>query len=102
MLNFFTETTTRRTAMAGEDDSRKRTAKETAKDTSGKVRCADCQHFKRDTEGQSRSVLTGEYFMGICTKGLHPDSPIKQFADKLRVCEAHDDGTNKPIKTRTT
>lgn len=30
-LNFFTETTTRRTAMAGEDDSRKRTTKETAK-----------------------------------------------------------------------
>lgn len=88
-LNFFTETTTRRTAMAGEDDSRKRTAKETAKDTSGKVRCADCQHFKRDTEGISRNVYTGEYFMGTCTAGLHPDTPIKQFADHLRECKKH-------------
>lgn len=88
-LNFFTEATTQRTSMAGEDDSRKRTTKETAKDTSGKVRCADCRHFKRDTEGISHNVYTGEYFMGTCTAGLHPDTPIKQFADHLRECKKH-------------
>lgn len=54
-----------------------------------KVRCADCQHFQRDTEGVSRNIYTGEYFMGTCTAGLHPDTPIKQFADHLRECKKH-------------
>lgn len=54
-----------------------------------KVRCSDCQHFKRDTDGISRNIYTGEYFMGTCTAGLHPDTPIKQFADHLRECKKH-------------
>lgn len=53
------------------------------------VRCQDCVFFKRDTEGISRNAYTGEYFMGICTLGLTPDSPKKQFADKLRVCSKY-------------
>ena len=54
-----------------------------------KVYCGECRHFVRDTSGISRTV-DGEYFMGICTEGLHPDSPIKQFADKARKCEHYD------------
>lgn len=54
-----------------------------------RVRCAECRHFKRDTEGISRSIITGEYFMGICTLGLMPDSPIKQFADHPRHCDRY-------------
>ena len=53
-----------------------------------KVYCGECKHFVRDTSGISRTV-DGEYFMGICTEGLHPDSPIKQFADKARKCETY-------------
>lgn len=53
------------------------------------MRCAECQHFKRDTEGISRTAETGEFFMGTCTLGLHPDTPIKQFADHLRECKKH-------------
>jgi hypothetical protein len=53
-----------------------------------KVYCAECRHFRRDTEGRSRTV-DGEYFMGICLKGLTPDSPKKQFADKPRVCNTY-------------
>lgn len=59
------------------------------------VRCQDCVFFKRDTEGISRNAYTGEYFMGICTLGLTPDSPKKQFADKLRVCEKYQFNINK-------
>jgi hypothetical protein len=51
-----------------------------------KVYCGECKHFIRDTSGISRNI-DGEYFMGICTEGLHPDSPKKQFADKARKCE---------------
>lgn len=51
-----------------------------------KVRCADCRHFRRETEGISRNIDTGEYFMGDCSIGLHPDSPIKQFANRERIC----------------
>lgn len=54
-----------------------------------RVQCAECRHFKRDTEGISHSIITGEYFMGICTLGLTPDSPIKQFADKPRSCDRY-------------
>lgn len=53
------------------------------------VTCGTCRHFKRDTEGISRRIGTGEFFMGICTKGHHPDSPIKQFADHQRSCADH-------------
>ena len=53
-----------------------------------KVYCGECKHFIRDTSGISRTV-DGEYFMGICTEGLHPDSPKKQFADKARKCETY-------------
>lgn len=52
------------------------------------VRCQDCVFFKRDTEGISRNAYTGEYFMGVCTLGLTPDSPKKQFADKPRICSS--------------
>jgi len=43
----------------------------------------------RDTSGQSFSIATGEYFMGECTEGLHPDTPKKQFSDKPRKCETY-------------
>lgn len=51
------------------------------------VTCGTCRHFRRDTDGPSRNAYTHEYFMGACAFGLKPDSPIKQFADKARVCE---------------
>ena len=54
------------------------------------VCCATCKHFRRDTEGRSRSQATGEYFMGVCELGLHPDSIRKQFANKPRLCKNHD------------
>lgn len=52
----------------------------------GVVYCADCRHFRRDTEGRSYNIYTGEYFMGVCCLGKHPDSPRKQFANKPRRC----------------
>lgn len=51
------------------------------------VTCGMCRHFRRDTEGPSYNAYTHEYFMGVCGLGLKPDSPIKQFADRERVCE---------------
>ncbi len=51
------------------------------------VRCADCRHFRRDIHGISFCITTGEYFMGVCSLGLTPDRPRKQFADKRRVCQ---------------
>lgn len=51
------------------------------------VVCASCVHFRRDTSGPSFNAETGIYFMGRCKKGLHPDSPKKQFADKQRQCD---------------
>ena len=71
-----------------EDESRKKT-KDKPVDTEQKVYCADCEHFVRDTDGISRTI-NGEYFMGICAEGLHPDTPKKQFADKARKCEHYD------------
>ncbi len=71
-----------------EDDSRKKT-KDKPVDTEQKVYCSDCDHFQRDTSGISRTI-DGEYFMGICAEGLHPDTPKKQFADKARKCEHYD------------
>ena len=50
------------------------------------VTCGACRHFRRDTEGPSFDAYTHEYFMGVCGLGLKPDSPIKQFADRKRVC----------------
>ena len=51
-----------------------------------RIKCGDCRHFRRDTEGRSLSK-EGVFFMGLCSLGLHPDSPVKQFADKMRECE---------------
>lgn len=51
-----------------------------------KVFCGECRHFQRDTEGRNRRNDTGEYFMGICLKGIVTDGLRKQFADKPRVC----------------
>jgi len=53
------------------------------------VYCSDCRNFRRDTEGISHRIDTGEYFMGECLVGLHPDTPKKQFADKPRVCKSY-------------
>ena len=50
------------------------------------VQCGACQHFRRDTEGISRAIETGEYFMGECSLGLTPHSPKKQFANKDHIC----------------
>ena len=69
----------------GEDEA-KRTRTETSKKDSDTVTCGDCQHFQRDTSGISRDI-NGVYFMGVCQRGLHPDTIRKQFADKPRICE---------------
>ena len=61
-----------------------------------KVLCADCRRFRRDTEGISFSIQTGEYFMGTCALGLTPDTPRKQFADKPRLCRKFTKATNTP------
>lgn len=60
------------------------------------VRCADCRHFQRDTEGRSRTVDTHEYFMGQCAEKCDPDHTrndktgvAKAFADKLRKCNKY-------------
>lgn len=49
------------------------------------VFCAECRLFTRDTQGISRRAYTGEYFMGLCSKGIH-DGLSKVFADKPRKC----------------
>lgn len=51
-----------------------------------KVFCSDCRRFVRDTSGISRNNETGEYFMGLCAKGLTPDGCKKVFANKPRLC----------------
>ena len=52
------------------------------------VTCRRCRHFLLDTKGISYNVYTKVYFMGVCLLGLKPDSPIKQFSDKARVCDS--------------
>ena len=54
-----------------------------------RVYCSDCRWFVRDTEGISYVRDTGEYYMGVCSKGLHPDTVKKQFADKPRICKLY-------------
>ena len=54
------------------------------------VYCGECRHFHRDTEGTSFRIETGEFFMGVCGKGLKPDTVKKQFADKPRRCKSYD------------
>ena len=56
------------------------------------VTCETCRHFHRDTTGPSYNAYTHVYFMGTCALGLTPDTPIKQFADKPRVCNNHSAG----------
>lgn len=51
------------------------------------VTCGECRRYERDTEGRSYNRETGEFFLGLCGEGLHPDTPVKQFANKPRVCE---------------
>lgn len=52
-----------------------------------KVRCADCRHFLRDTAGTSHTAQRPyRFFLGVCKKGQTPDSQIKQFADREKVC----------------
>lgn len=50
------------------------------------VTCGTCRHFLHDTEGPSFNAYTHEYFVGVCSLGLKPDSPIKQFANRKRMC----------------
>lgn len=64
----------------------------TAKQKVTLVTCGMCRHFRRDTEGPSYNTYTHEYFMGVCGLGLKPDSQIKQFADKKRVCDRYSVG----------
>lgn len=75
--------------------TRQTTAK--SKNTEPKVYCCNCQRCKRDTDGPSKSAITGEYFMGLCPLG-HADGRIfydessniiggKVFMDKARVCK---------------
>lgn len=53
-----------------------------------KVACEDCFWFVRDTEGISRTVDSGVYFMGRCKKGRN-DGKAKVFASIERWCELH-------------
>ena len=64
-----------------------------------KVYCSNCRHFKRDTEGISRRVDTGEFFLGVSDIGCDPDHTFniltnraKIFADKPRTCKEYSDG----------
>jgi len=50
------------------------------------VFCGQCRHFLRDTSGPNYNNDTHEYFMGVCGKGLTPDTTRKQFANKPRLC----------------
>ncbi len=56
-----------------------------------RVCCSDFRWFVRDTEGNSFKLGTNPkyYFMGECSKGLHPDTIKKQFADKPRICQTY-------------
>ena len=54
-----------------------------------RVKCSDCRWFVRDTDGISFKLGTNEFFMGECSKELHPDTPIKQFADHERLCNSY-------------
>lgn len=52
------------------------------------VRCADCRHAVRDTEGISRNC-NGEYFMCRCDKGHSINKwgeTSKLFINHLRKC----------------
>lgn len=51
-----------------------------------KVTCGECRRFVRDTSGNSYNAYTREYFMGLCSIGLTPDTKRKQFANKPRTC----------------
>ncbi|MBR6130307.1 MAG: hypothetical protein IKQ20_00430, partial [Bacteroidales bacterium] len=55
------------------------------------VTCRRCRHFLLDTKGISYNVYTKVYFMGVCLLGRKPDSPIKQFADRERLCKGFQD-----------
>lgn len=55
-----------------------------------KVRCAACRHFKRDTSGSSRNVVTGEYFIGSCPFGHGDGVEGRVMADVKRVCKDYD------------
>lgn len=50
------------------------------------VHCCDCKNFKRDTEGRSFCLDTGEFFMGVCLAVCKENSRVKKFADKPRIC----------------
>lgn len=54
-----------------------------------RVTCGACRWFQRDTQGRSFNIETGEFYMGLCAKGLKPDTEIKQFANKPRECESY-------------
>lgn len=51
------------------------------------VCCAWCAKFRRDTEGISRAMGSGEYFMGRCSEGIYDVETGKVFADNMRICE---------------
>lgn len=53
-----------------------------------RIKCADCKHFVRDTDGISRRNDTHEYFMGDCLKSIYPDHCRKVFAELERVCDS--------------
>lgn len=54
------------------------------------VFCGECKHFIRDTSGPNYNNDTHEYFMGVCSKGLTPDTPRKQFSNKPRKCKNYE------------
>lgn len=57
--------------------------------TEKSVFCCDCVHFQRDTEGISRNIETGEFYMGHCAKDCDVTPygyKAKMFANKPRKC----------------
>lgn len=54
------------------------------------VYCSRCRHCKRDTNGLSFSIETGEYFMGTCGKGIGDcGASPRVFLNKPRHCDSY-------------
>jgi len=54
------------------------------------VRCCECRHEIRDTEGPSYNMETGEFFLCRCEKGHHIDRYghlAKLFREEDRICK---------------
>lgn len=63
----------------------------TEKKEQKRVKCADCRHSERDTEGISFSTTDGHFFMGTCHRGHGNGPKHKVFMDdEVTICEDFD------------